>query len=149
MNVRGTYKYYKEESKNPVPLNTYVKIINAYICFIMNHIFDGEEVKLPCRFGSIRIKGRKQKMSIDEDGNIKGLTPNWGKTKKLWESDPEAKEQKKIIYNTNENTNGIIYKFHWDKNDCRLKHAVLFSFVATRFNKRHLNKLIVQDKKEY
>lgn len=149
MTIRDTYKYYKSKSKNPVSISVYTKIINAYICFIMGYVFEGIEVSLPSRFGSIKIVGRKQKVSFDEEGNIKGLSPNWRRTKELWDSDPQAKLDKKLVYNTNENTNGVIYRFHWSKGLCTLKFKSIYSIVMTRANKRELFRLITQEQKEY
>ena len=66
MTVRGTYKDYKKESKNPVNITTYTKIINAYMRFLMKHVFAGESVHLPSKFGAIKIIGREQKITIDK-----------------------------------------------------------------------------------
>ena len=149
MTVRETYKDYKKESKNPVSITTYTKVINAYMKFLMNHVFAGESVHLPSKFGAIKIIGREQKITIDEDGNVHGLTPNWRRTKELWDSDPEAKENKKLVYNTNENTNGVIYKFKWYKDLCTLRYKTIFSLIMTRENKRTLHKLVSVEQKEY
>lgn len=36
------------------------------------------------KMGTLHIVRRKQKVQIDENGNIKGLSPNWRKTKELF-----------------------------------------------------------------
>lgn len=150
MKVRDTYKNYKKESKNPVSISVYTKIINEYIKFFIQHILDGYEVGLPSKFGSIRVTGKKQKISFDENGDIKGLTPNWRKTKELWDSDPEAKKIKKLVYNTNENTDGIIYRFQWSKSLSTLRYKSLLSLIIARDTKRSLHKLLIKSEpKEY
>ena len=149
MTVRDTYKDYKKDSKNPVSISVYTKIIAAYMKYLMLHVFEGETVHLPSKFGAIRIVGRKQNITFDEEGNVHGLTPNWRRTKELWDSDPEAKANKKLVYNTNENTNGIIYRFKWYKDLCTLRYKTIFSLIMTRENKRTLHKLITNEQKEY
>ena len=83
-----------------------------------------------------------------EDGEIKGLAPDWVKTKQLWDSDTEAKENKQLVYHFNEETNGIRYKFSWSKNRVLVSNKTLYNLRMTRSNKRELSKL-VREGKEY
>ena len=147
-NLRDSYKLYKKEVKNPVDVKTYVLIATMYNKFLMDKVLDGEEVTLPSRFGTLCIIGRKQKIQFDEQGNIKGLAPDWVKTKELWDSDPIAKQNKQLVYHFNEETNGIRYKFAWSKNRVLVSNKTLYNLRMTRSNKRELSKL-VREGKEY
>lgn len=145
-NLRDSYKLYKKEVKNPVDVKTYVLIATMYNKFLMDKVLDGEEVTLPSRFGTLCIIGRKQKIQFDEQGNIKGLAPDWVKTKKLWDSSPEAKERKQLVYHTNEHTGNIRYKFLWSKSRVLITNKTLYSLQVTRQNKREVHKRVIEGK---
>lgn len=145
-NLRESYKYYKENALEPVDIKTYLKISSQFITFIMSKIFEGFEVKLPARLGAFKIVGTKVKPRIGEDGEIKGLAPNWPETKKLWDRDPEAKERKQLVYCFNEHTNGIKYKLVWSKKNVNIKNKTVYSFKLSRANKRKINELAKKGK---
>lgn len=146
--IRETYKDYKKEKSNPVSLQTYCKIVNLFMLFIFKKVFEGYEVTLPCRMGSILVRGTKVKNVINEEGKI-NLAPNWKKTKELRDRDPKAAEQRKIVYCMNEHTGGVIYQLHWKKFNVPIINKHIISFRATRKNKRHLHYLITKENKEY
>ena len=141
-NLRDSYKQYKTSTKEPVECKQYLDISTAYIKFLMTKIFAGEEVFLPARLGTMAIKGRKQNISIDEHGNVKGLAPDWARTKKLWAQDPESAATGKIVYHTNPHTNGLRYRFYWSKNRVLVKNKTLYSLKFSRTNKRELAKRV-------
>ena len=105
------------------------------------------EIILPERLGKLSIFGKKVNVRI-EDGEIKGLAPDWVKTKQLWDSDEEAKNNKQLVYHFNEETNGIRYKFFWSKNRVLVSNKTLYNLRMTRSNKRELSRL-VREGKEY
>lgn len=149
--TRHSYKtYLKLNTKtNPVSLTIYCNILNEFFKFIMGLILDGEHVKLPYRTGSILITGCKTKPRIDENGDIKGLSPDWVKTKALWNKDPEAKKLKKIIYNFNEHTHGVRYKITWVKKGINILNNDLYSLIFSRTNKRDVMTKIYEGKEYY
>lgn len=144
-NIRKSYKLYKSTTKNPVDIKTYIKIANDYNKFLMERVLDGEEVTLPSNMGTISIVGYKQKIKFDEQG-LPILPPDWVETKKLWESNEKAKEEKKLVYQLNEHTNGVRYKIHWSKRRILIEHKTLYSLRMTRTNKRLVNEAINQGK---
>ena len=135
-NIRDSYKLYKAENPDGVDIKTYINMCNEFNKFLIEKVLEGEEVTLPARMGTIYIFGRKQEISFDENGNVKGLAPDWVKTKKLWQNNPEAKQRKQIMYHTNESTGGIRYKFLWAKNGVYLTNKSLYSLRLSRANKR-------------
>ena len=143
-NVRDSYKLYKKSVENPIDIQTYIKYVNDYHKFLMEKVFEGNEITLPARMGTLCIVGKKQKVSFDEDGKVKGLAPDWVKTKQLWNSSPEAKERKQLLYHTNSHTDNTRYRFAWSKINILAKNKILYSLRMTRDNKRAVHDLILK-----
>ena len=146
-NTRDSYVVYKNMSVNPINISQYVQIINHFMKFLSSKLLSTGEINIPERLGKLSIFGKKVNVRI-EDGEIKGLAPDWVKTKQLWESDEEAKNNKQLVYHFNEETNGIRYKFSWSKNRVLVSNKTLYNLRMTRSNKRELSKL-VREGKEY
>ena len=146
-NTRDSYVVYKNMSDNPINISEYVQIINQFMKFLILKLLSTGEIILPERLGRLSIFGKKVNVRI-EDGEIKGLAPDWVKTKQLWDSDEEAKNNKQLVYHFNEETNGIRYKFFWSKNRVLVSNKTLYNLRMTRSNKRELSKL-VREGKEY
>ena len=146
-NTRDSYVVYKNMSANPINISQYVQITNHFMKFLITKLLTTGEINIPERLGKLSIFGKKVNVRI-EDGEIKGLAPDWVKTKQLWDSDAEAKENKQLVYHFNEETNGIRYKFAWSKNRVLVSNKTLYNLRMTRSNKRELSKL-VREGKEY
>lgn len=146
-NSRDSYIVYKNLSDNPINISQYVQIVNQFMKFLINRLFEKGQVSLPEKLGNLQIVGKKVKVKI-EDGQIKGLAPDWVKTKELWEKDAEAKKNKQLVYHFNEQTNGVRYRFFWSKNRVLVSNKTLFNIKMTRTNKRTLSQL-VKNGKEY
>ena len=146
-NTRDSYVVYKNMSVNPINISQYVQIINQFMKFLILKLLSTGEIILPERLGRLSIFGKKVNVRI-EDGEIKGLAPDWVKTKQLWDSDEEAKNNKQLVYHFNEETNGIRYKFFWSKNRVLVSNKTLYNLRMTRSNKRELSRL-VREGKEY
>ena len=146
-NTRDSYVVYKNMSDNPINISEYVQIINHFMKFLITKLLTTGEINIPERLGRLSIFGKKVNVRI-EDGEIKGLAPDWVKTKQLWDSDEEAKNNKQLVYHFNEETNGIRYKFSWSKNRVLVSNKTLYNLRMTRSNKRELSKL-VREGKEY
>ena len=145
-NVRDSYKLYKKSVNNPIGLKEYILYANEYNKFLIKKVLDGHEITLPVRFGTLSIIGRKQKVLYDEEGNIKGLAPDWVKTKQLWENNLKAKEEKKLLYHINNHTDSTIYRFLWSKKRILTENKILYSLRMTRGNKRAVHILIKKGK---
>lgn len=149
-NIKNSYlEEYKNEVENPVSYTTFNHIIQLFFVFLLSKVFDGEEVTLPCRLGTLYIRGVKEKVRFDENGKVLGLSVNWRKTKELWDSNPEAKLEKRRVFNTNEHSSGIRYKFVWGRNRVLTQYKSLYSLRLIRTTKRELHRLIVEENKEY
>lgn len=139
--LKDTYTLYINTNDNPVDFKTYIDITSKFMLFIMEKIFQGFCVPLPGRLGTLEVIGKKQKPRI-VDGEVKGLAPNWPETKKLWDRSPKAKEEKKLVYHTNYETNGYRYKFFWSKKRVLVQNKSLYTLRMTRNNKRTLSEHI-------
>lgn len=146
-NTRDSYKLYVENSSQPIDISTYVNIINGFMKFLIKKLFLTGHITFPERLGTLEIVGKKVKVRI-EDGEIKGLAPDWANTKKLWEEDEEARKNKQLVFHFNEHTNSVRYKFFWSKAKLFLANKTLYSLRMTRTNKRELSK-IIQEGKEF
>ena len=146
-NTRDSYIIYKSVSKEPLEVSRYIEITNLFMKFLSNKLLEKGSIIIPERLGNLSIIGKKIKVRIEE-GKIKGLAPDWVKTKELWEEDSQAKLEKQLVYHFNENTNGIRYKYSWSKNRVLVTNKTLYNLKMTRENKRNLSKL-VSEGKEY
>lgn len=146
-NIRDSYIIYKHSSDNPLDIKMFVSVANSFMKFLSKKLLSTGIVGIPERLGNLNIIGKKVKVRI-EDGEIKGLAPDWVKTKELWANDEEAKTKKQLVYHFNEQTNGIRYKFFWSKNRVLVSNKTLYNLKLTRTNKRELSQL-VKNGKEY
>ena len=144
-NTRDSYILYKSISKEPLEVSKYVEITNLFMKFLSAKLLEKGNIIIPERLGNLSIIGKKIKVRIEE-GKIKGLAPDWVKTKELWEEDSQAKLEKQLVYHFNENTNGIRYKYSWSKNRVLVTNKTLYNLKMTRENKRNLSKLVTEGK---
>lgn len=145
INIRSTFKFYKKNKERVVEEKDYVKINNAFNKFLVDKVFEGYDVVIPAKLGIISIVGTKKELQFDDDGNPL-LPPDWKKTKELWDSNPEAKKNKKRIFHTNEHSDGIVYKFFWSKEKVIIPYKTLYSLRMTRDNKRRVWQEILKGK---
>ncbi len=152
--TRDFYKYYTSKSESPVDRSTFSKIINEYFEYRMQLlIFENIDFKLPNRFGTICIRGVCDSIYIKSDGTVRYFI-DWGATNKLWEEKYKGKtpeeikkiKNKPVVYFTNENTNGRIYDFIWDKLTCNFKYHTHYKFKPTRKWKRKLKDFLNNSK---
>lgn len=137
-----SFKYYRDNEGTLLDRVEYLKIINGFSKFIVKNVLDGNQCVLPSRLGTLSIIGNKVKVKIDSQGKIKNLAPDWVKTKKLWDSNPAYKIEKRLVYHLNENTNGVRYKILWSKSGVLVENKTLYSFIACRAFKREIHKRI-------
>lgn len=124
-----------------VDKKTYLAVVRKFMSFAGGYLLVKGDMKLPERLGEIQILGRKSKFRI-EDGLIKGLAPDWKATKELWAENPIAKEEKRVLFHFNEETNGIRYKFFWSKHGVIISNKTLYQLRLSRKIKRKLAEMI-------
>lgn len=145
-NLNDSYPKYLETTEDSVSMKEYLSVNYDYFKFLVRKVSEGNEVTLPSRMGYLRINGRKSEVRIDKDENgndvVKGLPPDWVKTKALWDRDPEAKRLRKRVFHLNTHTDGVVYKWVWSKRNVLVENKILYSLQLSRANKRLINKLI-------
>jgi hypothetical protein len=97
-------------------------------------LMKAKEFKMPYRLGTLRIK--KKKMNYSKKNKLK---INWLETNK----------HKKVIYHLNDHTDGFNYRWFWSKINAVIKNKSVYSFQATRTNKRRLAGLLKKKKVDY
>jgi hypothetical protein len=130
--------------KNTIDNKRFSAIIDEYHKFMMQKVFEGHTIFLPNRFGCLFVVGKKQQVRIEE-GKILGLAPDWVSTKKLWDSNPEAKANRKVLYHENAEEDGYRYRFFWSKRNIFIVNKSLYSLRVSRKNKRTLHKIIKEE----
>jgi len=150
--VVDSYKYYREKfgKKNTVTRATYLRLNYEFILFVVGKLMEGHTIEF-ISFGRFDIIGREQKIRIDKEGNIQGLSIDYKSTNELWRKDPEAKKNRKRVYYDNIHSNNVIYKLRWlsgNNSPVRGLNYRFLTFIPSRANKRGLAKLI-KSGKEY
>lgn len=156
VNIRSSYTFYRKHYGEGIPgvdyrdgLPIYIDIVNGFMKFMMKKIFEGYDVRLAAKLGVVGIRGKKVKPFIDENGDVKGVAPNWGETKKLQARDEKAKKDRTIVYCFNEHSNGIKYNFYWSSIDVIIINKTYYGFTFSRWNRRELSRLVQEEGKEY
>lgn len=161
----GMYCRYKERADDIHELNgsvvdyaTYCSVIRSFNNRLADSlIIDAMEFKMPFRLGKLRIKKFKQKIKLDENGNIdkKNLPVNWKKTWDMWfdiypgldRAEIKKIPNKKVIYHLNEHTSGYRCVLFWDKINCNVKNNRVYSAMFTFTNRRKLAYMLQTDQK--
>lgn len=152
------YKYYRKNMPRVESLSggytsgsydikakEYSNILKDINDSIMNIIvLENFEFSLPYRLGILSMKQKPVKFRLDKDGNLstKNLSVNYKATKDLWLSDSIAKEEKKLIFHTNEHTNGNRMSYWWSKKGAYVQGIKAYYFVACREAKRKVGKFM-------
>ena len=129
------YKSYDDYYK--VGYKTYRNICEDFNKKIMDDILlKSKEFKMPFRLGSLRIKKKKMNFSNKLRNKLK---IDWKATR----------ENNKVIYHLNDHTNGYNYRWYWEKRNAIIKNKSIYSFQATRTNKRRLATLLQNNEIDY
>jgi len=98
-------------------------------------LLNAKEFKMPNRLGSLRILKKEMNYSVGKN-----------KLKIDWK---ETNMQKKVIYHLNDHTDGFNYRWFWSKKNAIIKNKTVYSFQATRTNKRKLAGLLKTKQVDY
>lgn len=142
----GVYDAYKWIRKNkwfnigkPLTEHEFYSIIREINNLLSNEIAKGNEVKLPCRMGTIDIRKYDRYIDIRGDGKvITNLPIDWDKTLKLWYDDKESYDNKTLIRMSEQE----IFKVIWDKNRSNFNNRVFYDFIFNKDLKLRLKRNI-------
>lgn len=150
LGIRDIYNVFKSENKaDKTSYKVIVSIIDDYINFLVDKLLEGESVQLPERLGTFEFTGQKVHPKVDENGNIKGLAPDWKSTNELWVRCPECKEKKEIIFFFNEHTQGLRYKLRWSKKRVFVNNSEYYAFKLTSVNRKRFKDKVMAGKEYY
>ena len=129
LGLRDMYKYYIKDKKPGSPLyvdyKTYAYILKETNKKIAQLVLGGiYHVFLPCNMGKLKVV--KKRLDFAK-----------GKLPVDWKS---SKEHGRLIYHTNDHTDGYRYKWFWERHTSIAVNKSFFRFVATRTNNRELAK---------
>lgn len=159
--LKDIYKFYKAHSDGEVvsykEFRRYVTLITSYI--MHNILYEKMEFIVPQRLGSFRIKRRKNKIIIGDDGEVQTnyLKPDYKKCWGLWrEQYPNTPDEdiakipnKEHIYHLNQHSDGYYNRFFWDKLTCNIRNQTAYSFTLIRKWKQEINRLSNQNEMYY
>lgn len=154
VSLKDTRELYVSSCRNKVrPINKkdYLAILANFMKFIIELVFQNNIVQLPNKCGDLFIVGKKVDIcdiNVEETPLHTLYKPDWKKTKALWANNPQAKEEKRLIYLLNESTSQVLYKMRWNIFLCNLAHTRLYKFVLSRDNKRTMAE-IIKEGQEY
>lgn len=144
------YRYYKKEyaykkfkskfSDNTgllVDASTYSLVLSDLFSMITEKIIEGDQFKLPLNIGVLAIK--KRKMNFD---NL--LTHNMLKI-----DYHESRKIQKVVYFTNEHTDGYRYKWQWNKRKCKIPGKSVYKFIPSLLSKRRVAKKLKNRECDY
>lgn len=147
---KDVFKFYKDKYSGKISNKKFRKILQEYNQEILRMIvFDGLDYSMGYRLGSIRIKKFDNSLKLNEDGEIANkLRPNWDKTLKKWselypdKTPEEIKEipDKPVVYHLNEHTDGVVFRWFWDKVTSNIKNQSAYKFEPVRAIKREAAK---------
>jgi hypothetical protein len=120
--IQDSYGSYSLNAKKKLIKRTdYSKVVQKVFLEIINKMTEtGYNFIMPFALGSIYIQKRRIKIDTSKDEHhfrhsIRRHPVNRLATKKLWETNPEAKARKQLVRFTNEHTEGYYFKYKWTK----------------------------------
>ncbi len=149
------YKYFKKNYPElcTISKSEFTTILKDYFDNIMELLMlKGIEFTMPKRLGSIRVVQYRSKIRLHKDGRLdkRKLRPDWGRCRKIWKemypdkSWEEIKEikNKPVIFHENKHTEGLNYKWHWDRSTCWVTNYTAYRLDICRTNDRKLAKYL-------
>ena len=164
--LKDVYLFYKDKLDNPLDEKDFKVIAYSLNKTISDMIIKKSfEFRIPFGLGFLRIKKTKLKFiirngKIDINKNI----IDWGATWEYWEQKYMGKTRKeirgipnkKVIFQTNDHTDGEVMRWYWDRKISNVKNILVYSFKPVKggsFNgfltgRLGLGKWIKSDEKE-
>jgi len=126
----------------PKEYSNILKDINEGITDLI--VLENFEFILPFRLGILSMKQKTIEYKLDKDGNLntKNLSVNHKATRDLWSKDEEAKNNKIIIFHTNDHTNNVRMSYWWSKKKAYVQGISAYYFVPCRTLKRKTAKIL-------
>jgi len=130
------------ELKGKVTPELHSKILHQFHILLLNKMIQEAYIFSMPGMGTIAVKRRKIKIRFEPDGRLRtyNLPVDYNETLKLWKRDPVAAKSKRLVFFSNDHTNGWRYTWHWHRNT--RKNFSLYKFIPCRNMKRQLAKAL-------
>lgn len=135
------YRIHKKSTEYPLTRKEYSIILKESASLIFDLLTEGYQINLPFNMGKLKIKSKKLSFIKNDKGHILGPV-NWKKTNELWEKSKKDKENKTLIYYTNEHSEYMTYRVSWLKSGIKVKNSIFYHFSFTKTMKTKLSKLL-------
>ncbi|MBO6233324.1 MAG: hypothetical protein J6N78_04615 [Clostridia bacterium] len=147
-NSWGVYDYFKWFRKNnycglTIVINekVYYNIIRTINNYYASALINGEDIQLPERMGTIKLRKLKREVYRDKNGKVKTNLPvDWDRTLDLWYIDEEARREKKLI--RFEPRSGYRLRKIYDKTNATFNNKSFFEFKIIRKVFVNINKRV-------
>jgi hypothetical protein len=146
--IRSIYKSFRKDfpAIEISPREYTTIVLDGYREIINKIIYANLTFKIPGRLGFLRIRKMKIKIRLKKGKlDTNRLSIDWGSTRKLWDNDIEARENKRLIYHLNEHSEGYVHRFYWAKYFAIVRNKCVYAFVPCRDAKRLLAKGIKEN----
>lgn len=140
--VSDIYKAYRKSVKKPMSEEKFKLIayeFNRRLCDLI--ITKSFEYRIPYGLGFLRIKKKKIKFKLYEDGlDVNKNIIDWKATWDYWYTQYPGLGQaeikkipgKKVFFQTNDHTNGEVMRWYWDKRIASVKNVLVYSFKPVK-----------------
>lgn len=141
VNTDDGYRYYKAEGGN-LSIQTFRKIVQYFVREMVATLLTGVFVALPAGLGTLGIMGRRYRVRFFERTGNYNIPIDWEQTKRLWEECEKCAEEGQKIYQLNEHTSGVVYKFLLNTVGGNYRFKNFYYFTPCRALKREMAKRI-------
>lgn len=133
LGIYDGYKYYRKtkpkEKKYVLTESQYFAITRKINDILAEEIANGNDIKLPCRMGTIEIRKNDRKVIVGSDGKVYNNLPiDWNKTLELWYEDEEAYKNKTLVKMEEKE----IFKIYFNRESATFRNKNYYEFT---FNK--------------
>ncbi len=133
------YEYYKE-NEGTLARKDFGAVLKSINLKIAEQILDGYSFKMPFSMGILSLSRRKEFIGYKDGKAVTNRPIDFKSTIELWNSNPEAKEQKKLVRFLNKHTNGWIYKVAYNKHYATYTNKTVYAVQINRTINRTLAK---------
>lgn len=135
------FRYYKQNG-GTISRREFGDVLKDINLKLADKILEGYSFKMPFRMGILSVTRKKEFIGFKDGKAVTNRPIDYKSTIELWNSNPQAKEDGKLVRFLNKHTNGWIYKINYNKYYANYKNKSVYSLQANRKIKRQLAKNI-------
>ena len=132
--MRTIYRWYRKSHKNNMTEKLFDSVIRRVNEKIAEHMFKGEQFKIPHRMGSMELRKVHHKL-VRKNGKLSNRI-DWKATREMWYEDEDARNRKILI--RYEDT--ISYQIYYNKFQCNCDNIKFYEIHTTRNLKRKIRR---------